>query len=99
MDIVALPETRLDDSGKLEEVSEGFTFFWKGKAEEEVREAGVGVAIRSSLVSLLEELPVDISERIMTLRQSLNKDRWATMLSIYAPTMSCSDEAKLSFYS
>ena len=87
MDIVALSETRLAVTGQLEEVDEGFTLFWKGKAEEEAREAGVGFAIRSSLVSQLEELHVCISERIISLR--LNKDRCATMLSIYAPTIFC----------
>ena len=56
-------------------------------------------AIRSSLVSQLEELPVGINERIMTMRLSLKKGRWATILSIYAPTMSCTDDAKFTFYS
>ena len=41
IDIVTLSETRLADSGQVEEVGQGFTFFWKGKAEADPREAGV----------------------------------------------------------
>ena len=34
LDIVALSETRLADEGQITEVNGGYTFFWKGKAED-----------------------------------------------------------------
>ena len=33
IDIAALSETRLADTGELEEVASGYTFYWKGKLE------------------------------------------------------------------
>ena len=62
MDIVALSERHPADIGQLGEAGEGFIFFWKGKAEEEARVAGVGFTLRSFLVLQLEELPVGISQ-------------------------------------
>lgn len=99
IDIAALSETRLPDSDQLVEVGSGYTFFWKGKPANERREAGVGFAIRSKLVNKLEEHPVGINERLMSLRLSLGNGRFATILSVYAPTMTCSEESKTSFYS
>ena len=49
--IAALSETRLAEEGLLKEVGAGYTFFWSGCKKEERREAGVGFAIKSHLVS------------------------------------------------
>ena len=38
IDIAALTETRLADTGELEEVASGYTFYWKGKLETQKRE-------------------------------------------------------------
>ena len=45
VDIAALSETRLSEENQLSEKGGGYTFFWKGKAEAEKRERGVGFAI------------------------------------------------------
>ena len=50
MDIAALSETRLADEGSLREEGGGYTFFWKGKLQDEDSIHGVGFAIRSSLL-------------------------------------------------
>ena len=39
IDIAALSETRLAETGDLTEVGAGYTFFWSGKAKDEPREA------------------------------------------------------------
>ena len=70
-DIIALSETRLADEGQITEVIGGYTFFWKGKSEEEDRESGVAFAIKTSLVDKLEELPLGVSDRLMSLRLPL----------------------------
>ena len=43
IDIAALQETRLADSGTLKE--KDYTFFWQGKSAEHRREHGVGFAV------------------------------------------------------
>ena len=52
LDVVALQETRLAESGTLGERS--YTFFWQGKSEKEMREHGVGFAIRNELLDAVE---------------------------------------------
>ena len=71
IDIAALSETRLADTGSITEVGASYTFFWSGKAADERREAGVGFAIRTSLVRHLESLPKGINDRLMMLRLPL----------------------------
>lgn len=52
---------------QLKEQKCGYTFFWKEKATNETRIHGVG-SIRNQLISHLSELPVGISECLMTIR-------------------------------
>ena len=66
VEITALSETHLAEEGPLKEVGAGYTFFWSGRMKEERREAGVGFAIKSHLVSKLSGLPTDINDRLMT---------------------------------
>ena len=60
---------------------------------------GVGFAVNNALVTQLTEIPVGISERLMTLRVKLVDSRQATMISAYAPTLDATDEDKEMFYS
>lgn len=62
IDIAALSETRLAEEGSICEPEGGYTFFWRGKPEEEDRTHGVGFAIRNSLVQMLPDLPTSINE-------------------------------------
>ena len=98
IDIAALSETRLAGAGALAEVGAGYTFFWSGKAVDDVREAGVGFAVRSAIVPKLDALPKGISDRLMTLRLPLTRGNHLTLISAYAPTMTYSDEKKEEFY-
>ena len=99
IDIAALSETRLAGEGSLAELRGGYTFFWKGKAENEDRIHGVGFAIRTSLMRQIPDLPTCINERLMKLRFPLNPHRHVTIICAYAPTLTSSDEIKDSFYS
>ena len=96
--IAALSETRLAQEGLLNEVDTGYTFFWSGRKKEERREAGVGFAIKSHLVSKLSGLPKGINVRLTTLRLPLSGKRHATIVNAYAPTMTNPDEVKDKFY-
>ena len=52
IDISALQETRLPDSGSLKE--RDYTFFWQGQEPQEHRLYSVGLAVRNSLLSTVE---------------------------------------------
>ena len=69
VEIAALSETRLAEEGLLKEVGAGYTFFWSGRKKGEWREAGVGFAIKSHILSKLSGLPKGINDRLMMLRQ------------------------------
>ena len=88
IDIAALSETRLADTGEITEFGAGYTFVWSGKTSDERREAGVGFAFRTSLVMKLESLPKGISDRLMVMRLPLKGKKHLTLISAYAPTMS-----------
>lgn len=96
--IAALSETRFAEEGQLTEIKAGYTFFWSGRSNEERREAGVGFAIKSDLVSRLTSLPKGINDRLMSLRLPLSGNGHATFISAYAPTMSNPEETKDKFY-
>ena len=98
IDIAALSETRLAEEGSVAEPKGGYTFFWKGKAKDEERIHGVGLAIKTSLLSKLPNLPSSVNERLMKLRFPLNRSRHVTLISAYAPTLTSSDEVKEAFY-
>ena len=100
VEIAALSEIRLAEEGLLKEVGAGYTFFcfWSGRKKEERREAGVGFAIKSHIVSKLSGLPKGINDRLMTLRLPLSGKRHATNVSAYAPTMTNPNEVKDKFY-
>ena len=94
IDIAALQETRLADSGTLKEKE--FTFFWQGKSAGDRREHGVGFAVRNTLLGMVE--PGDKgSERLMTLRLHTSEGP-VTLVSAYAPTLTSTAEAKDEFY-
>lgn len=98
IDIAALSETRLAGTGEITEVGAGYTFFWSGKAPDEPREAGVGLAIRTSLIKNLESLPRGISDRLMVMRLPLKGKTHVTLISAYAPTMTYTQDQKELFY-
>ena len=96
IEIAALSETRFPGNGQLKE--KDFTFFWIGRPENEARSAGVGFAIKNSIAADLDQKPVGVNERLMTLRIPLIKNKYATFISAYAPTLNSSDEIKEKFY-
>lgn len=49
IDIAAISETHLADSGELCEELGGFTYFWSGKPSSERASSGVGFAIKNSI--------------------------------------------------
>lgn len=99
IDIAALSETRLPETGSLTEELSGYTFFWSGKSHGERRDHGVGFVIKTDICDLLHLVPTSINERLMSLRFPLKKNRYITMISAYAPTLLADEESKDLFYS
>ena len=94
VDIATLQETRLADSGSLQE--KDYTFFWQGQEPHEHRLYGVGFAVRNSLLSSIEA-PSSGTARILSLRLTTSSGP-ANILSAYAPTLCSTAEAKDMFY-
>ena len=100
VDIAALSETRLSGTGERCESASGYTFFWSGRPENERREAGVGFAIKSSLINRLSGPPKGINDRLMSLSISLSTGKTQLhIISAYAPTLTNPDGIKEKFYS
>ncbi|XP_068676468.1 craniofacial development protein 2-like [Montipora foliosa] len=97
VDIAALSETRLPGYDSLED--HGYIFFWRGRSTQERSEAGVGFAVRREITEMLDEEPVPINDRIMTMRLSLQRKMHATLISVCAPTMTNTEEVKEEIYS
>ena len=95
VDIAAIQESRKEGQGH--ETHSGYTFFWIGKPEGR-RDAGVAFAVRKEMAMKLTTLPRGINERLMTLRLPIGQDRFMTIVNVYAPTMTYSDEDKECFY-
>ena len=74
------------------------TFYWIGKPEGQPRLAGVGFAVRASLLNHLASLPIGINERLMPMRIRLANGHHMTVMSIYAPAVTYSDDAREEFY-
>ena len=97
IDIVVLSETRFRASGSLNDLE--YTLYWSDKPNGERREAGVGFEIKKDIVEKLTEMLHPVSDRIMTMRIPLTKDRNTTIVSAYATTMANPEENKETFYS
>ena len=94
IDVACLQETRLADSGSLRESD--YTFFWQGLSQDKPRLHGVGFAVRNSLLATTET-PIGGSERILVLRMK-TPTGFVNFMSVYAPTLTSSTEAKDQFY-
>lgn len=95
---IDIVETQQAGEGQLKEQGGGYTFFWRGKLEDERRLHGVGFAIKNEFTNKIYEFPIGISERLMILRLKLAGNQFGTVISAYAPTLDADDEAMEGFY-
>ena len=96
IDIAALQETRFSDQGQFKEKTH--TYYWSGKPSGERTEAGVAFAISNHLVKELESLPTGKNDRLISLRIHIGQQRYLTLISAYAPTLTNGNETKELFY-
>ena len=97
IDFAASSETRFASGKQLTELDSEDTIFWSGKAEEEWREAGVGFAVRSSLLDKIER-PVVLSGCIMTMEIPLAGGSFSSLIPAYAPTLTTHEKPSTFFY-
>ncbi|VDL83056.1 unnamed protein product, partial [Schistocephalus solidus] len=81
--IAALSETRFSKHGQL---------------EADRRDAGVAFVIRNDIVGRLLCLPQVINDLLMSLRLPLRGNKFATIISAYAPPIKSSDSVKDEIY-
>ena len=98
IDIAALSETTLPDEGSFVKAGTDYTCFWRGLPKDARRIYGVGFAVRTQFLQCTQEFPITIDERLMTLLLPLAMNRFATFVSVYAPTLHSSDDMKDNFY-
>ena len=80
IDVTALGETRLPLHDSVAE--NGYAFFLGGREVAERREAGVGFAIKNSIVQCLEHEQTAINDLIITMRLPLKKNAYASKRAI-----------------
>ena len=97
IDNAALCETRLANSDST--IDNGNKFFWGGRPKTENRDSGVGFAIKNSIVPNLKQDLSPIIDRMMIMRLPFQDKGFVTIITIYAPTITNSGEAKERFYS
>ncbi|KAL1447535.1 hypothetical protein WDU94_013872, partial [Cyamophila willieti] len=87
IDIAALQETHLKESGQVEEKHAGYTYFWSGCSEDQPNYYGVALCVKSHLIKkgIVSE-PNCYSDRIMSISiREQNSD--IELINCYAPTM------------
>ena len=92
--MVALQERRLLQEGRLREAD--YTVFWRGRAQEEARQHGVGFAVRSKLLSHINE-PNGGNERILRMTHLTNQGN-IQLFSLYAQNLAANTGGKDAFY-
>ena len=65
----------------------GYTFFWSGLPKIARRINSVGFSVQTASLQSTQESLIAIDERLMTLRLPLAKNRFATFVSVYSPTL------------
>ncbi|BHF72550.1 hypothetical protein SprV_0401561700 [Sparganum proliferum] len=88
-DIAVLRAARFFKQGQLEDVGVGYVFLWSGRPKTERRDASVSFAILNDIV---ERMPQDIDDRLMSLRLPPRRPNFPTIIS------AGSDEAETRFY-
>ena len=87
MCFAAVSEVRFAKQDFLREDEVRYTLVWSGKNKNERRLSGVGFMIKTSIARKLQNLPFGHSDRIMSLRLPVQDIKFATVLSVYAPSL------------
>ena len=98
IDIAARSEVRFAGQGSFTEDGAGYTHSLPGKNKDMRRLSCVGFMIKTSIARKLQILPVGHSDHLMSLRLPIRDSKFATVLSVYAPTLQAVTGVKEVFY-
>lgn len=98
INIAALREDHFPGEGSSQEQDTGYTLFWSGKTETEGRLSNVGFMVSTSTASRLENLPNGHSDRMMSMHLPLKNKQYATLFSMYSPTLQAEPTEKDNFH-
>ena len=98
IDIAGLSEVRSVEQGSLMADRTGYTLFWSGKHMNERRLSSVGFKIKTSIARKLQNLPAGHSDHLMSPRLQIHYKKFATVLSVYSPTLQAEIGVKKAFY-
>ena len=87
IDIAAVSEVRFAEQGSLTKDRVGYTPFWSGKNKDKRRLFSVGFMFKTSITRKLQSLPIGHSDRLVSLRLSIQDNNFATVLSVCEPTL------------
>uniref|UniRef100_A0A0L8I4X8 Endonuclease/exonuclease/phosphatase domain-containing protein n=1 Tax=Octopus bimaculoides TaxID=37653 RepID=A0A0L8I4X8_OCTBM len=98
INVAASSETRILREDSIREAGSKYTIFWKGKNPNEPCIHGVGLAIKTQFMDQHRLIPTADNEHLMTVQIPLIRDRFLTLISVYAPTLTSEDDIKALFY-
>ena len=98
MNIAALSKVCFAKQGSLMEHGAGYTLSWSGKNKDESYLSDVSFMIKTFIARKLQNLPVGHSDCLTSLRLPIKDNKFATILSVHAPTLQADTEVKEDFY-
>ena len=98
IDITALGKVHFGEQGSLREDGADYALFWSGKNKDERCLSGVGFMTKTSIARKLQNLPAGLSDCIISLRLQIQDNKFATVLSVYAPSLQAETGVKEAFY-
>ena len=98
INVAALNEARFAQQGSLGEHAAHCPLSWSRKNKNERRLSGVGFMIKASISKKLQTLPIDHSDRLLSLRLPIQDNNFVTVISVYAPSLQAETGVKVAFY-
>nr|VZI34818.1 unnamed protein product [Spirometra erinaceieuropaei] len=98
LDNAPISETPSSEKGQLEDVSASYTSFWSVRPMAERLDVGIAFVTRNDLVGRLPCLPQGINDHLTSLRLPRREGEFATIISVYALSMTSPDAARDKFY-
>ena len=93
---MALSKVRFAENGTIKEEM-SYTFYWSEKSFTDRSESDVAFVVRNGLLPSMSEDLNPVSDRIMT-RFPLVNSKYCTLITVYTPTMTNSQEKKKQFF-
>ena len=98
INIVALSKVHFAEQDSLMEGGESYTLFWSGKNKDKCCHSGVSFRIKTSTARKLQNLPIGHSDRLMSLIYQIQDNKFATVISVYAPILQAEIGLKEAFH-